>query len=549
MLIRLTFVYLKMIMKLKVLLTTSLFISVITYSQTEIPPTNNSGTFSGSFYSNTNGFIRDTKIGANTALYTQALSAVEGWFNANYNSSMVNVSLRYDFYHNSNLLQPNVPYSNNGIGFWQINKTVDKFDFTIGSIYDQFGSGSIFRAYWEPFIGIDNAIMGARVIYKPNTNLTIKAISGKQKYRFGSFEPIIKGVNAEQSFSSKNNINTTIGVGLLNRTLDITTMKGLADNINTYELKDRFVPKYNEFAYQGYATTYIKDFTVGLEYAGKTLDVVQNETSSQMINREGQFIQGIISWSHSGKRGIGVNLQYRKLNNFEFRVSPSENGLTGLVNYLPSITRQNTYRLMARYNAVTQFNNEQTIQGDIIYTHNDKNLFQLNASYVTGINNVTLFREVYADWLHQYSDQLKLILGVQSVQFNQAILQGEPGVADVFTLTPFTELNYDISHTRSIRVEAQFLSTKQDSGSFINFLVDFNIAPHWSFSAGDMVNIIPRTGTEKIHFYTLFAAYTEGASRVALAYVKQLAGFNCNGGICRFEPAFNGIKLTLSSTF
>lgn len=535
-------------MKVKLLLTASLFFSVLTYAQTE-SGAGNSGTFSGSFYSNTNGFIRNTKIGATTPLYTQALSAVEGWFNANYTSKMVNVSMRYDFYHNSNLLQPNEPYSNSGIGYWQINKTVDKFDISIGNIYDQFGSGSIFRAYWEPFIGIDNAIQGARVIFRPNANLTIKAISGKQKYRFSSFEPILKGVNIEQSLSTKNNINATLGAGLMNRTLDKQTMNAIADNINNYPLADRFVPTYNEFAYQGYATIYVKEISLALEYAGKTSEAIQNQSFTQLQNKPGQFIQGNLAWSHAGKRGIGVNLQYRKLNNFEYRISPLENGLTGLVNYLPSITRQNTYRLMARYNAVTQYNNEQTMQADITYTHNDKNMFQLNGSYVTGYNNVELFHELYFDWLHQFNDKFKMLYGIQSVMFNQSILQGEAGAKDVYTITPFTEINYDIDSKRSLRIEAQYLSTKQDSGSFVNVLVDFNVSPHWSFSAGDMINIIPNSGTDKINYYTLFAAYTEGPSRVALAYVKQLAGFNCNGGICRYEPAFNGVKLTLSSTF
>ncbi len=542
-------------MKEKLLLAALVFINTILLSQTDstaVPANTGSGsggTFTGSFYSNVNAFIQDPKIGATTPLYTQALSAAEGWFNANYNSKLVNVSLRYDFYHNSNLLTPSEPYSNGGIGFWQINKTVDKLDFTIGNIYDQFGSGSIFRAYWEPFIGIDNALQGARVIFRPNDHLTIKGLSGKQKYRFGSFNPIIKGVNIEQNLSLKHNINSTIGVGLINRTIDQATMNAIADNINSYELEDRFVPKYNAFAYQVYTTTYIKDFVISGEYAAKTLDMVLNEKSSGLVNREGQFIQAALGYAHTGKRGIGINLQYRKLKNFEFRISPLERGLVGLVNYLPSITRQNTYRLMARYNAVTQFNNEQTIQFDLTYTHNEKNLYQLNASYVTGINDITLFKEAYADWLHQYSEKMKLLLGIQSVQYNQSVLQGEAGAKDVYTITPFTELNYDISSTKSLRIEAQYLSTKQDSGSFINVLADFNISPHWSFSAGDMINIIPNSGNEKINYYTFFAAYTAGASRIALAYVKQLAGFNCNGGICRYEPAFNGIKLTLSSTF
>ncbi len=508
----------------------------------------NNGTFSGSFYSNVNGFIRDKKIGATTPLYTQALSAAEGWFTANYNSSLFNVSLRYDFYHNSNLLQPNEPYSSSGIGYWQINKTVDKFDFTVGSIYDQFGSGSIYRSYWEPLIGIDNALVGARIIFRPNDNLVIKGITGKQKYRFGYWDPIIKGVNIEKLLSIKN-VNFSLGASLVNRTMDNGTMNSLVDLINSYEVEDRFIPKYNEFAYQGYTTVYLGDFNLALEYAGKTLDPVKNENNTKLVNREGQFIQGTLGYAHSGKRGIGINLQYRKLKNFEFRVSPVEKGLNGLVNYLPSLTRQNTYRLMARYNAVTQFNDEQTMQADITYSHNDKNTFTLNGSYVTGVRNEELFHEAYIDWLHTFSDRKKWLIGVQSVMFNQEVLQGEPGALNVYTLTPFTEFNYEFTEKKSLRVEAQYLSTKQDSGSFVNIMADFNISPHWSFSAGDMVNIIPRSTGEKIHYYTLYAAYIQHATRVSLAYVKQLAGFNCNGGVCRFEPAFNGIRFTLSTTF
>ncbi len=515
----------------------------------ENAPSGNSGVFSGSFYANANGFVRNNKIGATTPLYTQALSAVEGWFTGNYNSSFINASIRYDMYHNSNLLTPNEPYTNNGIGFWQLNKSVAKFDFTVGSIYDQFGTGSIFRAFWEPFIGIDNALTGARVIYRPNDNLSIKVLSGKQKYRFSTWDPILKGVNVEKNFPVKERINATLGASLVNRTLDKQTMSGIVDNINAYPLENRFVPKYNEFAYQVYTNTTIHDINFSAEYAHKTPDMIRNESNTALVLKAGDFIQAALGYSHMGKRGIGVNLQYRKLNNFEFRTAPLEKGLNGLVNYLPSITRQNTYRLMARYNAVTQFNNEQTLQADITYSHNEKNSMTLNGSYVTGINNELLFREVYFDWLHTFNDHFKLLGGVQTVFFNQAVLQGEPEALNVKTFTPFAELNYDISDHKSLRVEAQYLSTKQDSGSFVNIMADFNISPHWSFSAGDMVNIIPRSGNEKIHYYTLFAAYSEEATRVALAYVKQLAGFNCNGGICRYEPAFNGVKLTISTTF
>jgi len=43
--------------------------------------------------------------------------------------------------------------------------------------------------------------------------------------------------------------------------------------------------------------------------------------------------------------------------------------------------------------------------------------------------------------------------------------------------------------------------------------------------------------------------YTYRANRFSLAYVKQVEGINCAGGICRYEPTFHGVRLQLSSSF
>ncbi|MEM9822759.1 MAG: DUF6029 family protein [Bacteroidota bacterium] len=43
--------------------------------------------------------------------------------------------------------------------------------------------------------------------------------------------------------------------------------------------------------------------------------------------------------------------------------------------------------------------------------------------------------------------------------------------------------------------------------------------------------------------------YTNGANRFSLSYIKQVEGIVCAGGICRLEPAFSGVRATVSSTF
>ena len=41
------------------------------------------------------------------------------------------------------------------------------FEMTVGNVYDQFGSGLIFRAYEDRPLGIDNSLRGARIVLRP----------------------------------------------------------------------------------------------------------------------------------------------------------------------------------------------------------------------------------------------------------------------------------------------------------------------------------------------------------------------------------------------
>ncbi|MBT4727444.1 MAG: hypothetical protein HOB88_03290, partial [Bacteroidetes bacterium] len=80
-------------------------------------------------------------------------------------------------------------------------------------------------------------------------------------------------------------------------------------------------------------------------------------------------------------------------------------------------------------------------------------------------------------------------------------------------------------------------------------LVEFNIAPHYSFSIADMINTKPLKVDDVKHYYNFFVAYTLNQTRFSLGYMKQVEGVVCTGGVCRVEPAFSGLKFNLTTSF
>jgi hypothetical protein len=62
----------------------------------------------------------------------------------------------------------------------------------------------------------------------------------------------------------------------------------------------------------------------------------------------------------------------------------------------------------------------------------------------------------------------------------------------------------------------------------------------------------PRNSQNKsipLHFPRFDVYYQPGNNLFALSYIKQVEGVICTGGICRLEPAFSGVRLSLNSSF
>ncbi len=60
--------------------------------------------------------------------------------------------------------------------FW-VKGRYKNTELTLGTFYEQFGLGLILRSYEERSLGIDNSLLGARLVTRPYKGITIKALS------------------------------------------------------------------------------------------------------------------------------------------------------------------------------------------------------------------------------------------------------------------------------------------------------------------------------------------------------------------------------------
>ncbi|MCS6819445.1 MAG: DUF6029 family protein, partial [Chitinophagales bacterium] len=525
---------------------------------------------------NTNFFIRDSAIGAaNLPHYDNLKVGTDAWLNLNYNNDQygLEIGARLDFLYNTILWVPTNPQSNGGLGIVYLKKKIQDFTITGGYFYDQIGSGILFRSWEERPLGIDNALLGARMEYHHKDNLYIKAFTGVQKNRFSLYKPLITGANVEGNVSINNKCILQPGLGVLNRSMDRGSMELLVGRIETMKPSERFVPKFNVYAFTLYNTLMLGDFSWYVEGAYKTREAVRGYNDI-LYNRPGNVFYTNLNYSH---KGFGMSLSFKRTEYFMMRISPndynSEGIFQGIINFLPPVSKQNSLRLPARYFAPSLEQQELAWGGEFTYSPNKKMSLHANGSYIRdffrGTPVVTAklnpadtspspvrnyFAEGFVSFTYKPFKTFELELGFQYVRYNRLLYLNEGEVA-IDAYTPFAEFNYRFNKKMSIRTEIQYQHVIKDFGQWIYGLVELNIAPKWSVSVSDMWNFDPNpqnpvpSARAGHHYYSAFLSFTHKAHRFSLNYVKQVEGIVCTGGVCRFEPAFSGVKLSVTSNF
>jgi len=124
---------------------------------------NAQGSFSGNIESYFQYLNKDSVIGANQPAEKSLLNT---YMNVFYTNGNFKAGMRVESYLPHIQGYPN-RFDGTGIGMRYIGYKNDYVDVTLGSIYEQFGSGLALRAYEDRALGYDNMLDGARVILRP----------------------------------------------------------------------------------------------------------------------------------------------------------------------------------------------------------------------------------------------------------------------------------------------------------------------------------------------------------------------------------------------
>ena len=106
--------------------------------------------------------------------------------------------------------------------FWVKGK-LGKMELTAGTFYELFGSGFVLRTYEDRGLGIDNSLMGVRIVVKPIEGITMKALTGKQRRYWNWNKSLISGADAEVNLEEfipslqKSDTHLTLGASWVNK--------------------------------------------------------------------------------------------------------------------------------------------------------------------------------------------------------------------------------------------------------------------------------------------------------------------------------------------
>ena len=526
---------------------------------------NAQGTLSGNFRLNADFYDRDSAIGAaNIPNYDYNKSSANSWLQVNYTNPEwgFDASIRADLNYNSMLQNPPANITASGIGYWFLRKKVDDLEVTVGSIYEQYGTGSALRAFEDRSQGIDNSIFGAKIVYNFSESLRVRALAGVQKgiiqegNIFNLTKPFVKAANIEYSKKIKEDFTVNLGASIVNRTLDVATRNAVNSSNDKIE---PFSARYNTVVYQLYNTLSKGNITWYVEGAYKSPEAIFDPITLKYMQKGGSNLYTSLSYSIPK---FGVTAQARRSDNFQFlsyttlSSNFSENNNRSLA-FITPINRQNSLRLPARFQIAPQAMGEMATSIDFTFSPFKKVAFNLSLCLIDSTNmSNPYYREVYFDveFKKLMDGKMKAHFGAQYAYYNQLLYMRE-GEKDVKGYTFFAEASYKLNRKHSLRAELQYQHAEKELGQSIFALIEYNIAPKWSFSVTDLYNFNPNPNyfiqeyRTSHHFYSVFAAYTKDVTRITLGYVKQLQGIVCTGGVCRIEPAFSGIRMQLTTSF
>lgn len=538
---------------------------------------NDGGSFTGNFES-TFQYLNEDPIIAATQPPEKGL--LNSYMNVFYTHGNFKAGMRLESYLPRIQGYPN-RFSGTGLGMRYVGYENDFVDITLGSIYEQFGSGMILRAYEDRALGYDAFLDGARVIFRPKPGVKIKGIYGLQRFSFDDGR-VTYSPSVVRGFDGEIHLNRAFKF-LDDKQLDITLGGSFVSKFQEDDREDLILPE-NVGSYGGRARLRYKKFMLDGEYIIKEQDPSVDNNFNYNYGHAALF-----NFGYSTK-GLGIALSAKSVDNMSYRSDRNAILQDALINFLPPMNKVHTYNLVASlYPYATQPIGEMAYQAEVLYTIQrgtklgGKYGTSINANFSTayGPNLNAVSQELqdssrvfYETGLFDMSDSLywqdfniniyrkftkkfNLKVSYFNIQLNNDVAKvADNAVGLIRTNIGVIEAGYKINRNHSLRAELQalFIAPKKngdinDQGNWVTAVIEYNVSPSWFFSIMDQYNYGNADEELQVHYIYVSAGYIKGATRVTAGYGRQRAGLFCVGGVCRFVPASNGLTMSITHSF
>ena len=482
-----------------------------------------------------------------------------------------NFELQIESYLPTSLLNYSPNFKDTGISTFKVEYNKKDLNILFGNFYEQFGSGMILRSWEDRSLGINNSLRGLNVKYRLNDEINFTTLVGNQKKGFKYSKGFIVGFDSEFDISKflKNDSTILLGLSYVGRN-DQKTKSDYYD-----EMTNLFSARID------YSSSF---FYSNLELVNKSKNpiIIFGGVSDTFI-KEGS---SILLNSGFYKDGLGLDFTFRRLENmslFSEREAYGNIYNESIVNYLPALTKQHDYSLANLYVYAAQPNvsfqsdnltkaGEIGIQTDLYYFIEQETF--LGGKYGTSIainaslwNNLDgtfdfsnqnydtdlfsfgekYFSETSLEIRKKWSEKFENIFLYANQYYNKRLVEETSG--EVNSNVIVLENTYKINDNKSLRLELQHLSTKDDTKNWSAFGLEYNLSYAVSLYITDMYNYQNPVEEKKIHYYNFGGSYSKGINRYTVNYGRQRGGLVCTGGICRYVPESTGLSFSITTSF
>lgn len=468
--------------------------------------------------------------------YRDRIEILENWFNFDYSAENYSAGFRFEIF------QPNDPnpavnrgknrYADLAFKYLSVNFSDENSGakITIGNFYEMLGYGLILKSYEDRNIRIDNNLLGIKInaYYK---DLKLIVLSGMPENSNAERKDVLHAIDAEYKFMNELRGGFTFASNRPANTSAATSRF----------LSFRILPRYGNLQlYSEY----------GLKY--------NNDIKANNFNNEkdviGSAFYGNMNFFYES---FSVAAEFKNYDNYLFQTSD------GTVNYNtpPAVRKEYTYMLLNRHPSPLNQANERGFHIEANYNLDFNSFFLLNFGKTKTLSSSSLYQqslklnlperdqldEFYLQFTRDWSERFA---STTAFGYNREL------DANTKNITPIIELKYyydDVNTFRLIAEHQQTTVVTTNESYFTQVLMlEYLRSPELSISfvgelqtkekaAGDVV----RKTWKFIQFgYKLFE-HTD----VSLLIGSRQAGNICIGGICRYEPEFNGIEVKMFSRF